>query len=87
MATSYRERVTVSLSSEALACLDSLKKQRRVSRSRALELLLAEWRKHQRRRAFAEEARVFFKHESQEEREEADAFEDAALKNWSRDED
>ena len=45
MATASRERVTVSLSADALAGLDNLKRQRRVSRSRALEILLAELRK------------------------------------------
>ena len=87
MATNSRERVTVSLSSDALACLDNLKKQRRVSRSRALEILLAEWRKQERRRAFAAEARAFFGKKSPEAREEAEAFERMALEDWSRDED
>ncbi len=87
MATTSRERVTVSLSSKALTCLDSFKKQRRVSRSRALEILLAEWRKQEKRRAFAVAARAFFGQESPEEREETEAFETAALEDWSRDED
>jgi hypothetical protein len=87
MATASRERVTVSLSSDALACLDNLKRQRRVSRSRALEILLAEWRKQEKCRAFAAEARVFFGKKSAEEREETGAFERVALEDWSRDED
>ncbi len=84
MASVSKERLTVSLSTGAVSFLDRFKKLRRVSRSRALELLIGERERAQRRSAFAAEARAYFAQQNPAHRDEADALEKAALEDWRR---
>lgn len=84
MASVSKERVTVTLSTEAVSFLDRFKKLRRISRSRALELLIGERERSERRRAFAAEAQAFFAQQHPAHRDEADALEKAAIEDWRR---
>lgn len=84
MATVSKERVTLSLSPRGISFLDRYKRLKRVSRSRAMELLIEERRRQERRKLFAAEARAFFTQEHPAHRREADAMEKASLEDWSR---
>ena len=82
MSSVAKERLTISLTPSAISFLDRFKKQRRLSRSCALELLIEERRRQEERRTFAREAQVFFSEENPGHREESDALEHAALEDW-----
>jgi hypothetical protein len=84
MATVSKERVTLSLSPGAVSFLDRFKRVKRVSRSRAMELLIEERRRQDRRKLFAAEARACFVQENPAHRKEADAMEVATLEDWRR---